>query len=103
MPANTSAPEIVRTVVPGCSVEYADGAVSDPRSYRVDFSKLGRAFPDLELGWNAAAGAKDLFAALRAAGITLADFQGRTYIRLAQIKHLLDDGRLDPSLRWTSA
>lgn len=95
--------EIVRTVVPGCSVEYADGAVSDPRSYRVDFSKLGRAFPDLELGWNAAAGAKDLYAALRAAGITLADFQGRTYIRLAQIKHLLDDGRLDPSLRWTSA
>ena len=95
--------EIVRKVVPGCSVEYADGAVSDPRSYRVDFSKLQRAFPDLEPGWNAAAGAKDLYAALQEAGITLSDFQGRTYIRLAQIKHLLDRGRLDPTLRWTAA
>ena len=95
--------EIVRNVVPGCSVEYADGAVSDPRSYRVDFAKLRRTFPDLEPGWNAAAGAKDLHAALQGAGITLSDFQGRTYIRLAQIKHLLDHGRLDPTLRWTAA
>jgi nucleoside-diphosphate-sugar epimerase len=93
--------EIVRGVVPGCSVEYADGAVSDPRSYRVDFGKLRRAFPDLEIRWNASLGAKDLYAALQEAGVSLADFQGRTYIRLAQIKHLLDRGRLDPTLRWT--
>ncbi|MGH7349472.1 MAG: NAD-dependent epimerase/dehydratase family protein, partial [Candidatus Rokuibacteriota bacterium] len=30
--------EIVRDTVPGCAVEYADGAGPDPRSYRVNFS-----------------------------------------------------------------
>jgi len=92
--------EIVRSIVPGCSVEYAKEAGADPRSYRVDFSRLTRTFPDLEPLWNASAGAKDLYAALQEAQVTQSDFQGRRYVRLAQIKHLLEAGRLDPTLRW---
>jgi nucleoside-diphosphate-sugar epimerase len=92
--------EIVRATVPGCTVEYAADAGPDPRSYRVDFSKLTRTFPDLRPQWNAAFGAKDLYAALQEAQVTFADFQGRKYVRLAQIKHLLDLGRLDSTLRW---
>lgn len=95
--------EIARATVPGCSVEYAAEAGPDPRSYRVDFGKLSRTFPDLKPRWNASFGAKDLYAALQEAEVTLADFQGRRYIRLAQIRHLLDRGLLDPSLRWTAA
>jgi nucleoside-diphosphate-sugar epimerase len=95
--------EIVRNTVPGCTVEYAEGAGPDPRSYRVDFSKLTRAFPNFRTQWNAALGAKDLYAALQEAGVTLADFQGRRFVRLAQIKHLLDRGDLNDSLRWVRA
>jgi len=95
--------EIVRATVPRCTVEYAADAGPDPRSYRVDFGKLSRTFPDLRPQWNAAFGAKDLYGALQEAQVTLADFQGRKYIRLAQIKHLLDCGRLDRTLRWTGA
>ncbi len=95
--------EIARATVPGCSVEYAAGAGPDPRSYRVDFGKLSRTFPDLKPRWNASFGAKDLYAALQEAAVTLADFQGRRYIRLAQIRYLLDRGLLDPTLRWTAA
>lgn len=95
--------EIVRDTVPGCSVEYATGAGPDPRSYRVDFGKLTRAFPALKPRWNAAFGAKDLYAALQDAHVTLADFQGRRFIRLAQIKHLLETNRLDDSLRWADS
>jgi nucleoside-diphosphate-sugar epimerase len=92
--------EIVRATVPGCTIEYADGAGPDPRSYRVDFGKLSGTFPDFKPQWNASFGAKDLYAALQEANVTLADFQGRKYIRLAQIKHLLGLGRLDDALRW---
>jgi nucleoside-diphosphate-sugar epimerase len=92
--------EIVQNTVPGCSVEYAAEAGPDPRSYRVDFTRLSRIFPDLKPQWNASFGAKDLFAALQEAGITLADFQGRRFIRLAQIKHLMERGSLDAALRW---
>jgi nucleoside-diphosphate-sugar epimerase len=95
--------EIVRSTVPGCSVEYAKEAGADPRSYRVDFSRLARTFPELNPLWTASAGAKDLHAALQEAGVTLSDFQGRRYIRLAQIKHLMGLGLLDPTLRWVQA
>jgi hypothetical protein len=81
-------------------LEYASDAGPDPRSYRVDFGKLARTFPDLKPQWNASFGAKDLYAALQEAGVALADFQGRKYIRLAQIKHLLGSDRLDSTLRW---
>jgi len=93
--------EIVRSTVPGCTIFYAEGASPDPRSYRVDFSKLARSFPHFKPEWNASFGAKDLYAALQEAGITLADFEGRKFIRLTQIKHLLERGDLDGALTWT--
>ncbi len=93
--------EIVRSTIPGCAVEYANGSGPDPRSYRVDFSKLSRTFPDLQPQSNASFGAKDPYAPLQDANVTLADFHGRKYIRLAQIKHLLDHGRLNSALHWT--
>ncbi|MGH9890750.1 MAG: NAD-dependent epimerase/dehydratase family protein [bacterium] len=92
--------EIVRNTVPGCTVEYASGGGPDPRSYRVDFSKLGRVLPQFRPNWNASFGAKEIHAALQEVALTLDDFQGRKYIRLTQFKHLLDSGRLDGALRW---
>ena len=39
--------------VTGCDVEFAGDASPDPRSYRVDFSALECAFPNLMLDWDA--------------------------------------------------
>ena len=86
--------EIVRGTVAGCTLEYVTDAGPDPRSYRVDFGKLARTFPAFRLRWNASFGAKDLYAALQEADVTLEEFQGRRYIRLAQITHLLGSDRL---------
>ena len=47
--------EVLRSVT-GCEIEIAEGSSADSRSYRVDFSKLARAFPDLTLEWNAERG-----------------------------------------------
>ena len=95
--------EIVRGTVAGCTVEYAEGGGPDPRSYRVDFGKLGRVLPEFRPQWNASFGSKELYSALQDVNLTLEDFQGRRYIRLTQFKHLLDSGRLDGSLRWREA
>jgi nucleoside-diphosphate-sugar epimerase len=94
--------EIVRATVPGCTVEFGPEAGPDPRSYRVDFGKLGRLLPEFRPQWNASFGAKDLYGALQQVALSFADFQGRKYIRLTQFKHLLDNGQLDPTLRWTA-
>jgi nucleoside-diphosphate-sugar epimerase len=92
--------EIVRDAVGECSIEYAGSGDPDPRSYRVDFGKFARAFPDLELSWTANRGAEELVAAYRDAGLTLAEFEGDRYIRLKRLKLLLEDGSLSPELRW---
>ena len=89
--------------VTGCEVEFAGDASPDPRSYRVDFSELERAFPDLDLDWNARRGAEELVGAYRAVGLTEDDFEGRSYIRLRQLRHLLDEHRLDDDLRWAQS
>jgi nucleoside-diphosphate-sugar epimerase len=85
----------------GCEIEVATGAETDPRSYRVDFSKLGQLLPDLELAWDAERGARELVGAYRDVGLTLEQFEGRSYVRLRQLRHLLDIGLLDENLRWT--
>jgi nucleoside-diphosphate-sugar epimerase len=86
----------------GCRVEVATDAAPDSRSYRVDFTKLSRAFPDLTLEWDAARGARELTAAYRELGLTVEQFDSRRYVRLRQLRHLLDQGALDQDLRWSA-
>jgi nucleoside-diphosphate-sugar epimerase len=87
--------------VTGCEIEFASDASPDPRSYRVDFSKLARAFPDLRFEWNSRLGAEELVQAYRAVPLTPELFEGRRYVRLRQLRHLLDTGRLEDGLRWS--
>jgi len=91
--------ETVSETVGDCRVEYSGGD-PDPRSYRVDFGKLARAFPELGLRWNARRGTQELVAAYRAASLTLDDFEGERFVRLRRLQRLLADGRLDDRLRW---
>ncbi|MEO8273800.1 MAG: NAD(P)-dependent oxidoreductase [Chloroflexota bacterium] len=90
--------DIVAEAVPGCEVEFAGDASADTRNYRVDCGRIER-----ELGfrarWTAREGASELADAFRAAGLTLADFQGPRFQRIAQIRQLLESGRIDESLR----
>ena len=87
----------------GCEVEFAGDASPDPRSYRVDFSELARAFPDLVFDWDAERGANELVDAYRAVGLTEEGFEGRAYVRLRQLRYLLDEGRLTADLRWAGS
>ncbi|MGH8246234.1 MAG: NAD-dependent epimerase/dehydratase family protein, partial [Gammaproteobacteria bacterium] len=92
--------QIVQETVPGCALEFLGQGQPDSRNYRVDFSKLMRALPDLRLQWDARRGAQQLYDAYRQAGLTLEEFQGRKFTRLPQLKHLLEQGLLDSTLRW---
>jgi len=94
--------DIVREIVPGCTVEYAEGGGPDPRSYRVDFSKLNEMLPGFTPKWDARGGAQELYDAVRAVNLTEDEFQNRKFTRLVQFKYLLDSGRLDDTLRWRS-
>jgi nucleoside-diphosphate-sugar epimerase len=85
----------VAELFPSCIVTNSENKDIDPRSYQVDFIKAKR-----ELGfspswsiWDGIEELKDMFDTL-----DLHDFSG--CVRLAKLKSLMEDGRLDKDLRW---
>jgi len=91
--------KIVANVVPGCEIEFANGAGPDTRSYCVSFEKIRRKLPQFKPQWDAMTGAEQLYKAYRASGITLSEFEGPRYQRIGHIHKLLADGILDDDLR----
>lgn len=93
--------EIVAEVVPGCRLEFAADAGPDTRSYRVSFEKIGRVLPAFRPRWDVRLGAEQLYAAYRSSGLTLEEFEGPRYQRIAHIRQLVARGLLDEDLRRT--
>jgi len=97
--------ELANTVVsavPGCRLECLASPDADQRTYRTDFSKFARTFPDFAFRWTVQDGAKELSEAFRAMGLTHETFIDRRFTRLKWLRYLLESGRLDQSLRWTA-
>jgi nucleoside-diphosphate-sugar epimerase len=91
--------EIVGEVV-GADVTITGERGPDPRSYRVDFSRLHAAVPALREQWDVAAGARQLADAYRRFGLTREGVRDR-FVRLTRLQALRSDGALDGHLRWT--
>jgi nucleoside-diphosphate-sugar epimerase len=94
--------ELVRQAVPGSRVSYAPGGGPDPRSYRVDCSKLAATLPDFRPQWTVRQGIEQLCEAFRRYGWTREDFSGSRYLRVRHIQQLQREGRVDGALRWQS-
>jgi nucleoside-diphosphate-sugar epimerase len=92
--------EVVRDTVPGCRIDFAEGAGPDTRSYRVDFGKIARVLPSFQPRWRVREGAQQLYEAYRGSSIRLEDFEGPRYRRIDHVRQLLGSGRLDETLRW---
>jgi len=91
--------EIVRETVPGSHIEFAEGASPDIRNYRVDCGLLPKVAPEYRPRWNARAGAEELYQAYRDAKLSLEDFEGSRFNRVAHVQQLIADGLLDSTLR----
>jgi nucleoside-diphosphate-sugar epimerase len=92
--------EIVKELVPGCTIEYAKDAGPDKRCYRVDSRKLMHTLADFKPQWDARRGAQQLYETYKSIGLRLEDFEGPKYKRIDHIKNLISEGRLDETLRW---
>jgi nucleoside-diphosphate-sugar epimerase len=94
---------MVAEAVTAVDVEFAQGAGTDPRSYRVDFSKIADTLETFRPTWDARRGARQLADAYRSAGMDEELFLGDRFVRLSRIKTLRDEGALDAELRWHAA
>ena len=63
------------------------------------FEKIARVLPGFKPQWDARKGAEQLYQAYKKSGITLEEFEGPRYQRIAHIQKLLADGILDNDLR----
>lgn len=92
--------EIVRDVVPGCRIDYADDAGPDKRCYRVDCNKIARVLHEFKPQWTARRGVEELYQEYKKVGLTLEEFEGEKYMRIAHLKWLMKSGLLDEDYRW---
>jgi nucleoside-diphosphate-sugar epimerase len=92
--------EVVSQVVPDCRLEYAPDAGPDTRSYRVSFKKIADTL-GFKPKWDVKRGAEQLYETYRSSNLTLEEFEGPRYQRIAHVKMLLADGIIDNDLRHT--
>ena len=95
--------EIVAETVPGCRVEYAPEGGRDKRCYRVTCDKIRRNLPSFQPQWTARKGAKELYDAYRALGLTAGDIESGKYTRMRRIHQLFNTGAIDNSLRLANS
>lgn len=86
--------------VPGARLRVLAEPSADSRTYKTDFSKFARTFPDFRFEWTARAGANELVACFRSIGIDSQTFADHRFTRLKWLNHLVEVGAVDASLRW---
>jgi nucleoside-diphosphate-sugar epimerase len=92
--------QVVAETVPNCHIEYAPGGSPDKRCYRVNCDKARKQLQGFEPQWTIQRGAKELYETYKRARLTVADFEGPRYQRIARVKALLAEGALDENLRF---
>jgi nucleoside-diphosphate-sugar epimerase len=91
---------VVEETVPSSKVEFASDAGPDHRCYRVDCSKIRRVLPAFQPQWDIRAGASELYHAYSKTNLTVEDFEGERFKRIAHLRKLIHDGDVDKTLRW---
>jgi nucleoside-diphosphate-sugar epimerase len=95
--------EIVRALVPGSRVSYAEGGGPDARCYRVDFSKAEESLPGFRPRWTVSDGVRGLIDAFQEHGLAPGDLSSPRFTRLRRIQMLQGTGSLDGDLRRVPA
>ena len=92
--------QFVKATVPGCEIEYAADAGPDLRSYRVNFDRIHRVFPEFRTRWTARLGVEQCYRSYLKYGLHRDDYEGIKYKRIAHIQNLIAEGKLNTQLRW---
>lgn len=92
---------VVEGIVPGCKVEYTYEHGADSRTYRVSFDKISTKLRGIFTPeWHIEKGVREIYEAYKAHGLTYEEFTGNKYIRLNQLKKLLQQKAIDENLSW---
>jgi nucleoside-diphosphate-sugar epimerase len=92
---------IAASAIAGCELEVQAQPGADQRTYKTDFGKFARAFPDFSFEWTPTRGATELRRGFEGVSLDREMLADRRFTRLRWLEHMLDTGALDNSLRWS--
>ena len=92
--------EVAVDAVPGCSLEIVAQAGADQRTYKSDFSRFAKTFPNFEFQWTPKTAAPAMRDAFSSIGLTTEIWKDKRFTRLKWLRHLMDTGQLDDRLCW---
>lgn len=93
--------ERVAAAVPGTSVSINTSALTDSRSYKVDFARFRALAPDYQPVVTLDQSILELVKGMRAMGFDDANFRDSQLIRLRVLQRHIDAGRLSSNLVWS--
>lgn len=92
--------DIIKSELPTCNVVYTGEHGSDSRSYRVKFDLFAEHFPKIKQRWILSKSIKDLVGKLRDSHYSKKDFKEGKYARLAVLRSLIKNRKIDEDLFW---
>ncbi len=90
----------VNQIVPNSTVEFAEGAEPDKRSYRVDFSKIKTRLPTFKPTWTIKKGVEELYKAFIEYGMKMESLEGPMFKRVKHLQQLMEKGQVNSTLKW---
>ncbi|MBF0159065.1 MAG: SDR family oxidoreductase [Magnetococcales bacterium] len=94
--------EAVQRHVAGSALDITGENGNDPRSYRVDSSKALNGLPGFEPKWDLETGCQELVEWFKSHPLESNSqaFDNRYFVRLKQVRHLLEQKMVDDQLYW---
>lgn len=101
--ANYTVSEIaskIQKAIPNCAIEILGEKGGDTRSYRVNFDKALKTLPGFSPSWDLDRGIVQLLDWFTVQDVSINMLKSRQFIRLEQLKHLIEGGLLNSSLEF---
>jgi len=92
--------DTVKNVLPRCNVIYTGEHGKDTRSYRVDFGRLTKLFPQVRQEWPLQKSIADMVSHLTRLLRRDTSLRDEQFVRLKMLTMLRSVGTLDANLRW---
>ena len=91
---------MIGEIIPGCEIIITGEHGPDSRSYKVNFDKIKNRLPGFKPVWTLKKGIEDIYVKYRKYKMNEKKFYGRYFVRLRQLKYLLDSELLGKELYW---
>lgn len=90
--------DVIKKELRSCKVVYTGEHGSDSRSYKVKFDLFKKSFPKIRQKWNLSRSVRDMISMLKKNKFSKRDFESGTYTRLAVLKNLIENKKIDKNL-----